>query len=201
MGLLGLLLLVIHVRFADGQVGLNSGLQKKFAKVPPSNFIGSDLLQLLTKDEVLVELRSDVEQKTEILEEIRKIQEGMNEALAATQENKKVLFSNVFSAREKLISRLDEILDPIQLNRLVGIYIRRIGGMTLCNSMVADKLNLTDAQRQQISEIASKQTLGDYSKIRGDIKEQIALRRIETGRQMLSVLTSEQRRLFDEAGN
>ena len=54
--------------------------------------------------------------------------------------------------QEKAEAKLGEILDPVQMDRLVGLYIQRDGVQTLGSKKISSLLEITDEQKTKIAE-------------------------------------------------
>ena len=67
------------------------------------------------------------------------------------QENMKKMQENMAAGQAKSETKLADILDPAQMDRLVGLYVQRDGVRTLRSKTVSTRLNINDDQKAKIS--------------------------------------------------
>ena len=124
---------------------------------------GNGLLDLLRFEEICKELKVDDIQKAELDEKFRKIQ-----VLRAELWNKRTQkpfakfnltdsdFANsigqLAKATDDFASAITEILNPLQVDRLVGIYCQQEGGLALVNSLVATRIDLSEDSRKKVAD-------------------------------------------------
>ena len=119
---------------------------------------GGGVAGLMTLKEVREELKLDEDQTKEI-EDLGKAmmesmasmrpQQGQAPDPAAMQAN----MEKIRKATAEAESKIEDILDPKQLNRLIGLVIQRDNLRSLNSKIVADKLEITDEQKTKMADI------------------------------------------------
>ncbi len=154
---------------------------------------------LLRSDEVRDELElldDQVEKLQAIEEEMRdKIRQEMGGRMRGGErpdfESMRATFDEM---RKEVETKLGEVLTTQQMDRLRQIetqqQLNNGGARSLMNGPLADKLGLTDEQKQQLREKARE--------IEAQLQEKMAAARAEARDEMLTVLTSEQRATLEE---
>ena len=170
---------------------------------------GNPLIDLLLVEEVRSELKIDSSQERELNDAISAILEARNQLAAKAQtlrERDKAqmdtavaeIASTLAMSSNKLSTSLEEILDPVQMDRLLGIYIQQNGGLALCNSIVTKRLAISSDQSKLIMKVAINQGRQEFAFNAPNALEAINLRRKGMEDQMVAVLTDIQKRLFAE---
>jgi Spy/CpxP family protein refolding chaperone len=160
---------------------------------------GGGLGMLLRSDEVRAELElldDQTEKLQAIEEEMRdKIRETMGGRMRGGErpdwDSMRATFDEM---RKEVEEKIGEVLTTQQMDRLRQIetqqQIQRGGARSLMGGALADKLGLTDEQKQQLREKARE--------TEAKLQEKIAAARADAREEMLSILTSEQRATLDE---
>lgn len=102
-------------------------------------------------------------------------------------------------ARAQMMETIKGILDAKQFQRFQELDLQRSGPAALGRADVAEKLNLTDAQKESIRSIsqAQQQEMRDLRQNGGADPEEIAKMREETGKKLLAVLNEAQRKQWE----
>jgi hypothetical protein len=120
---------------------------------------GGGLTGLLMMKEVREELKLDEDQVAELEE----IGTAMRESFAGMRpqggggppdpQAMQAMMEKMRKAAEEAEGKLEDILDPNQLERLIGLVIQRDNLRSLNSKLVAAKLNITDDQKAKMAEI------------------------------------------------
>ena len=101
-------------------------------------------------------------------------------------------------------SKLGEVLDPIQMDRLVGLFIQRDGVQTLSSKIISTRLEITEDQKTKLADQEKNAWEGMRSLFGGggggggDMREKMEKMRKESEEKISSVLTSAQKAKMDE---
>ncbi len=136
---------------------------------------GGGLSGLLRMEEVQKELKLDDDQKKELaaiaeetMAEITKLMPnrgpgapggasgappGGRFGAGMSPEEMEKWQASMASLRAKAEAKLSEILDPAQLDRLMGLSIQRDGTRSFNSKLVAERVGITDDQKTKIAEI------------------------------------------------
>jgi len=175
---------------------------------------GNGLLDLLRFEEIRKELKVDDIQKAELDEKFHKIQ--VLRAELRTKRAQKPFakvdltdsdFANsigqLAKATDDFASAIAEILDPLQVDRLIGIYCQQEGVLAFVNSLVATRIGLSEDSRKKVSDEIRKSLVGNMDFPGKDgAGGKVALnallnRRKDTEGSIRKILTEEQRTTFE----
>lgn len=160
---------------------------------------GGGLGMLLRSDEVRSELElldDQVEKLQAIEEEMRdKIRQEMGGRMRGGERpDFEAMRATFDEMRKEVETKIGEVLTTQQMDRLRQIetqqQINNGGARSLMGGPLADKLGLTDDQKEQLREKARE--------VEAKLQEKMAAARAEAREEMLTVLTSEQRATLDE---
>jgi len=196
--------------FVQSIHGLGQLDPEKVKLFKPPAVTGNAFLDLLTTEKVLFELLVDEIQRAELCGGLREVLAARTELVAKNTERlrqplasagKSVpdsasveIIQKVLQASKEFESQLADILDPVQLDRLLGIYLQQNGGMALSNSLIAERIKLSVNQRAAIGGIAVSQlTRYKIDVSSRDFVQTINEMNDKTEKLMLDVLTDEQK--------
>lgn len=160
---------------------------------------GGGLGMLLRSEEVRTELElqdDQVEKLQSIEEEMRdKIREEMGGRFRGGERpDFEAMRATFDEMRKEVETKIGEVLTTQQMDRLRQIetqqQIQQGGARSLMGGPLADKLGLTDDQKEQLREKARE--------VEAKLQEKMAAARAEAREEMLTVLTAEQRATLDE---
>ncbi|MCB8933092.1 MAG: hypothetical protein M9921_00455 [Fimbriimonadaceae bacterium] len=102
-------------------------------------------------------------------------------------------------ARAQMMEAIKGILDAKQFQRFQELELQRSGPSALARQDVAEKLKLSDAQKESIQSInqEQQQAMRDMRQSGGVDPEEMAKMREETGKKLLAVLTDGQRKQWE----
>ncbi|TWU63123.1 MULTISPECIES: Spy/CpxP family protein refolding chaperone [Crateriforma] len=179
---------------------------------------GGGMLQLLRIDEVRTELDL-MDDQVQTLEKVgRDIVEEMRGDMPnfrdMSDEERREAFAKMQEMREKVEKKtreqLEEVLFPEQYDRLKQINIQVQGINALRDAEVVKELGLSDEQKEKIrkvgenlrdgiqEKIAEARESGDRDKMREAMQEAFAGMQEKLETETLAVLTSEQKKKFEE---
>jgi hypothetical protein len=95
-----------------------------------------------------------------------------------------------------LQSNIEDILDPLQIDRLLGIFCQEQGGRALLNPIVANRVNLDATQRSEVVKIIKTSTIGKIDFFSKDAMKEAELKMKELDSSVMKILTEEQRLSF-----
>ena len=110
----------------------------------------------------------------------------------------------IASMQLKSESKLGEILDPIQMDRLVGLFIQRDGARTLNSKIISTRLEITGDQKVKIAdqeEIAGEEMRSLYGGGGGgggDMREKMDKMRKDSEEKITGLLTAAQKAKMEE---
>ncbi|MCC9603408.1 hypothetical protein LOC67_22900 [Stieleria sp. JC731] len=175
-------------------------------------FGGGSVLGLLRIDEVKeeIDLLPDQEEAVGKIEEGRPRMErperGADVDRDAMREQFEKFREEMTAFDKKATEQLEEVLDPMQLERLQQIEVQTMGIRALQIDRVATALKLSDADKKKIEETIQSGTQDMMSSMRemfqsGDregIREKMESARKELEDKVMGNLTSEQKKEFEE---
>jgi hypothetical protein len=171
---------------------------------------GGGFMGLLRMKEVTEELKLDADQTKEI--------ETLNEEgramflqmrgnggppsgppdMAKMQE----MMAKMQESTTKMEAKLEEVLDPNQMDRLLGLFVQQQGAMSLNHSMVATKLNVTAEQKAKMAEMAKEggEAIGKLfsNGPNPEAMEKMQSMRKEGEEKILAMLTAEQKKSMED---
>ena len=160
---------------------------------------GGGLGMLLRSDEVRAELElldDQTEKLQAIEEEMRdKIRQEMGGRMRGGERpDFEAMRATFDEMRKEVETKIGEVLTTQQMDRLRQIetqqQIQQGGARSLMGGPLADKLGLTDEQKEQLREKGRE--------VEAKLQEKMAAARAEAREEMLTVLTAEQRATLDE---
>ena len=115
-------------------------------------------------------------------------------------------------AGETMNSKLEEVLDPDQYDRLLGLYAQRSPAEALTNKTIAEKLGLNDEKVNKLKEVQEELQASMRERFRdggrgeggergeggGDFRERMAQMQKENEEKLLAVLSEEEKKKFEE---
>jgi len=174
---------------------------------------GGGKLGLLRMEEVQKEIEIDEDQKAELdklNEEIRG-DGGQNRNFQdLSDEERQKLFQEFQERTQKAEAKLGDILLPHQMDRLEQLSIQQRGTAALSDEKVAEKLELTDEQKEKLKTVQEEvgNTMRDEARKifqenqdgggGGDAFAKLAELRKEAETKILDVLTDGQKKTFEE---
>ena len=178
---------------------------------------GGGLFSLTQITEVQAELKIDEDQKKElesIAKEMRDARTALMPALAdggrPDMAKLRELMPKMAEMQTKFEGKLEEVLDPKQMDRLLGLFVQRDEIRTLSNAMVAAKLKITDEQKAELAKIekANGEAMmsamsgfaggGGGGGAGGDMREKFQAMRKENEEKTMVVLTAEQKKTMED---
>ena len=178
---------------------------------------GGAVMGLLRYKEVQNELKINDDQAPKLAlianEMNQEMRQAMRQALdvamrnprnAPSAEMMRELKPRMNELSNKFDSELNDILDPNQLERLLGLLIQKSYSQSLSHPLIATRIQLTDEQKTKIAELESAHGEASQDLIRdkgGRLGQDLgqALQNITTryGTKAANVLTEEQRKIMD----
>lgn len=128
----------------------------------------------------------------------------------ATEEQRNEFFAKMQKQREeagnKMVEQIEEILLPDQFDRLKEICIQQLDVRALGMKEVAEALKITEAQKKEMEELATKQREEGREQMRklfeevgrDGIREAMAKYQKENNAKQLAILTSTQKSEFEK---
>lgn len=173
---------------------------------------GDPTLMLLGIEEVQTELQIDPDQKAALakLREQARPERPNLDFGSMTEDERREAFEKMQKQREQrnaeLKEQLIEVLLPEQMERLEQIVLQVQGVRALANDEVAGRLGMTDEQKKKLGEVREQLQQEMGPKMRelfasGDreaVREGMRKVGEEMQEKVLAVLTSDQRKQFDE---
>jgi len=121
---------------------------------------GGGLLGLLMMKEVCEELKLDEDQTAELEAMKKESQESMRSMFEGRQRNERpdqaameAAGAKMREMAKKMEEKLEELLDPNQMDRLVGLLAQQQGLMSLNNALIATRLGITSEQKAKMTEM------------------------------------------------
>jgi Spy/CpxP family protein refolding chaperone len=199
-----LLLFVLSIGIAAAQGG-GGGFGR-------GGFGGGGGLRMLRIPEVQQELKMTPDQISKIADEQQTVQDGMQDIMQnaggnpqdMTPAQRADLGQKIQDLNDKAVG--DILTDPAQLKRYHELALQRAGAGALAQKSVQDQLNLTDAQRKQITDIqtksqadaqAARQAAGDFQSMSDDDRQKFFAKMTsitnDTNTKLMAVLTDSQK--------
>ncbi len=182
-------------------------------------FGGRGIASLLTIKEVRDELKMDEEQTKEMEAFTKELREEMQTQFAgfgggrggpggpggggAAPDMTKINEA-LASMQLKSESKLEKILDPVQMDRLVGLFIQRDGARTLNSKIISTRLEITEDQKAKIADqekIAGEEMRSLYGGGGGgggDMREKMDKMRKDSEEKITGLLTAAQKAKMEE---
>lgn len=172
---------------------------------------GGGLFSLTQVAEVQAELKIDEDQKME-LEAIGKEMSDARRALMPAladggrpdMAKMRELMPKMAEMQTKYEGKLEEVLDPKQMDRLLGLFVQRDEIRTLSNAIVAAKLKITDEQKAELAKIEKANGEAMMSAFSGggggggDMREKFQAMRKENEEKTMGILTAEQKKTMED---
>jgi hypothetical protein len=187
---------------------------------------GGGLLGLLRIEKVQEELKIDADQKKELEATGQEIMDATREMFAGaggprgggggggggqfSEEDRKRMQENMeklTKLREKAESKLEDILDPMQMDRLLGLFVQRDNYQTLSNKLIQAKIKFTSAQETKLKDVekenneANQKAMSEMRGGGGDrdaMREKMTALRKENEDRVAAILTDEQKKTMEE---
>ena len=124
--------------------------------------MGGGVTGLLMMKEVRDELKLDEDQVAELEEMGKAMMESMRNMRPpqGQQPDMKAMQENMEKMRKSMAeseSKVEEMLDPKQVDRLIGLLIQRESLRSLNSKLVADRLGITEEQKTKMASIEKEQ--------------------------------------------
>ena len=177
-------------------------------------FGGRGIASLLTIKEVRDDLKMDEEQTKEMEAFTKELREEMQTQFAGFGGGRGgpggpggggapdmiKINEAIASMQLKSESKLGEILDPVQMDRLVGLFIQRDGARTLNSKIISTRLEITEDQKAKIADqekIAGEEMRslfgGGGGGGGGDMREKMEKMRKDSEEKITGLLTAAQK--------
>jgi hypothetical protein len=123
---------------------------------------GAGVTGLLMMKEVREELKLDEDQVAELEDLGKAMMESMRSMLPQcggggqppNAQDRQAMMEKMQKANEENEAKVEEILDPKQFDRLVGLFIQASNLQSLNSKLVATRLGITEDQKTKMAEIA-----------------------------------------------
>ena len=182
-------------------------------------FGGRGIASLLTIKEVRDDLKMDEEQTKEMEAFTKELREEMQTQFAGFGGGRGgpggpggggapdmiKINEAIASMQLKSESKLGEILDPVQMDRLVGLFIQRDGARTLNSKIISTRLEITEDQKAKIADqekIAGEEMRslfgGGGGGGGGDMREKMEKMRKDSEEKITGLLTAAQKTKMEE---
>ncbi len=176
---------------------------------------GGGLFSLTQITEVQAELKIDEDQNKELESIAKEMRDARTALMPAPADGgrpdmakMRELMPKMAEMQTKFEGKLEEVLDPKQMDRLLGLYVQRDEIRTLSNAMVAAKLKISDEQKAELAKIekangeammsAMSGFAGGGGGAGGDMREKFQAMRKESEEKTMSVLTAEQKKTMED---
>jgi hypothetical protein len=162
---------------------------------------GAGVTGLLMMKEVREELKLDEDQVAE-LEDLGKAMRNMRPqggggGQPPNAQDRQAMMEKMQKANEENEAKVEEILDPKQFDRLVGLYIQASKLQSLNSKLVATRLGITEDQKTKMAEIAKANGEKMRELFQGgfgpDAREKMGKMRDEAEAKIKEVLTDKQK--------
>ncbi len=171
--------------------------------------MGGGVTGLLMMKEVREELKLDEDQVAELEELGKAMMESMKNmrpqggggGQPPNPQDIQAMMAKVQKANEENEAKVEEILDPKQFDRLVGLYIQRANLQSLNTKLVATRLGITEEQKTKVAEINKANGEKMREKMRElfqdgfgpDAREKMGKMRDEADAKIKEILTAKQK--------
>lgn len=175
---------------------------------------GGGLFSLTQITEVQAELKIDEDQKKELESIAKEMRDARTALMPAPADGgrpdvtkMRELMPKMAEMQTKFEGKLEEVLDPKQMDRLLGLYVQRDELRTLSNVIVAVKLKITEDQKAELAKLekaAGEAMMSAFSGGAGgggggaDMREKFQAMRKESEEKTMSVLTAEQKKTMED---
>ena len=162
---------------------------------------GGGVTGLLMMKEVREELKLDEDQVAE-LEDLGKAMKNMRPqggggGQPPNAQDRQAMMEKMQKANEENEAKVEEILDPKQFDRLVGLFIQASNLQSLNSKLVATRLGITEDQKTKMAEIAKANGEKMRELFQGgfgpDAREKMGKMRDEAEAKIKEVLTDKQK--------
>ena len=170
---------------------------------------GGGVTGLLMMKEVREELKLDEDQVAELEDLGKAMMESMKNmrpqggggGQPPNPQDIQAMMAKVQKANEENEAKVEEILDPKQFDRLVGLYIQRANLQSLNTKLVATRLGITEEQKTKVAEINKANGEKMREKMRElfqdgfgpDAREKMGKMRDEADAKIKEILTAKQK--------
>jgi Spy/CpxP family protein refolding chaperone len=179
---------------------------------------GGGLLSLLRMEEVRKELKIDDDQKKELESSSKEMQDAMREMFSgfgqrgggggapdeAARQKMQEGMTKMREMQEKVEDKLEDVLDPKQMDRLLGLFVQRDEVRSLTNKLVMARLKISADQKTKMEDL--EKAAGDAMRSaftgggRPDeaSREKMRATMKENEEKILAVLTDEQKKSMED---
>lgn len=197
-------------RGAGGQGGGSGGRMGSGGGMMGGGGMGGGLLGLLMMKEVCEELKLDEDQTTELDGLKKEMQESMRSMFEGRQRGERrdqvameAAGTKMREMGKKMEDKLEELLDPNQMDRLVGLLAQQEGLMSLRNSLIATRLEITSDQKTKMLEMEKEageamRSIFSNGPPGPDAFEKMQTMRKEGEAKLLALLTDAQKKTLEE---
>ena len=170
---------------------------------------GGGVTGLLMMKEVREELKLDEDQVAELEDLGKAMMESMKNmrpqggggggggGQPPNPQDIQAMMAKVQKANEENEAKVEEILDPKQFDRLVGLYIQRANLQSLNTKLVATRLGITEEQKTKVAEInkANGEKMRELFQagFGPDAREKMGKMRDEADAKIKEILTAKQK--------
>jgi len=165
---------------------------------------GAGVTGLLMMKEVREELKLDEDQVAELEDLGKAMMESMKNmrpqgggGQPPNAQDRQAMMEKMQKANEENEAKVEEILDPKQFDRLVGLYIQASKLQSLNSKLVATRLGITEDQKTKMAEIAKANGEKMRELFQGgfgpDAREKMGKMRDEAEAKIKEVLTDKQK--------
>ena len=174
---------------------------------------GGGVTGLLMMKEVREELKLDEDQVAELEDLGKAMMKAMMESMKNMRpqgggggqppnaQDRQAMMEKMRKANEEHEAKVEEILDPKQFDRLVGLYIQRANLQSLNTKLVATRLGITEEQKTKVAEIKKANGEKMREKMRElfqdgfgpDAREKMGKMRDEADAKIKEILTAKQK--------
>lgn len=162
---------------------------------------GGGITSLLRMKEVRDELKIDEDQGKELDTFAQEMMTEMRNAMQANAGGGPPDMSKFREMQVKAEGKVEEILDPKQMDRLLGLLIQRDGTRSVNTAILATRLKITEEQKTKMAEVekaAGEAMRGLFSGGTGgppgpEVMEKMQTMRKENDEKLAAILTAEQK--------
>ena len=171
---------------------------------------GGGLFGLLMMKEVCDELKLDEDQtseleamKKEAQDSMRSMFEGRSRTERPDQAAMEAAGAKMREMNKKREEKLEELLDPNQMDRLVGLLAQQQGLMSLSNALIATRLGITSEQKAKMTEMEKEageamRSIFSNGPPGPEAFEKMQAMRKEGEAKLLALLTDEQKKSLED---